>query len=170
MTLQIICFRKAAKNFSDFTNFPTSMFLFSVRKNICTAPFLDTQELHSWNTLRANVCIFLYISLRKFLFQRHSKVLPGGRWDGERLSNFFKVTRCLGLAKCFAIYHFNWNFRKFNYFLVISILLSIALKRWNFPDNLGYFSHKKSLSLNIKHYDKKTTKQTWGHSKSMSLA
>ena len=32
-----------------------------VRKNICTVPFLDTQELHSWSTLEANDCIFLCI-------------------------------------------------------------------------------------------------------------
>ena len=43
--------------------FSANMFLFGVRNNICTAPFLDTQELHSWSTLNANVCIFLYISL-----------------------------------------------------------------------------------------------------------
>ena len=32
------------------------------QKNICTVPFLDAQELHSWSTLKANVCIFPYIS------------------------------------------------------------------------------------------------------------
>ena len=31
------------------------------KKNICTAPFLDTQKLHSWSILKANFCIFLYI-------------------------------------------------------------------------------------------------------------
>ena len=46
--------------------FSADVFLFGVRKNICTAPFLDAQELHSWSTLKANVCIFLYISLRNF--------------------------------------------------------------------------------------------------------
>ena len=45
------------------------------QKNICTAPFPDTQKLYSWSTLKANVCIFLYISLRKFLFQRHSVLI-----------------------------------------------------------------------------------------------
>ena len=34
-----------------------------------------------------------------------------------RLNNFFKVAPCLGLAKCFAIFHSNWNFWKFNCFL-----------------------------------------------------
>ena len=57
--------------------FPTNMFLFGVWKNVCTAPF------HSWRTLKANVCILLYISLRRFLFQRRSKVLSGKGWDGE---------------------------------------------------------------------------------------
>ena len=49
-----------------------------VRKNIYIAPFLDAQGLHSWSTLIANVCIFLYIFARKFLFQRRSKVLSNG--------------------------------------------------------------------------------------------
>ena len=39
--------------------------LSGVRKNICTAPFLDTPELHSLSTLKANVCIFLYTFLTK---------------------------------------------------------------------------------------------------------
>ena len=63
--------------------FSTNMFLFGVWKNVCTAPFLDAQEFHSWRTLKANVCILLYISLRRFLFQRRSKVLSGKGWDGE---------------------------------------------------------------------------------------
>ena len=108
--------RNTAKNLSDFTNFPVNMFLFGVRKNICTAPFLDGQELHSWNTLKANVCIFLYISVRKCLFQRRSKILYGWGWVGGRLNNFLKAAHCLCLVKCFTIFHFNWNFWKFDYF------------------------------------------------------
>ena len=57
-----------------FKNFPADMFLFGVSKNICTAPFLDAQELHSWSTLKENVSIFQYISVRKVLFQRGSKI------------------------------------------------------------------------------------------------
>ena len=64
--------------------FSANMFLFGIRKNICTAPFLDAQELHSSITLKANVCIFLYISLRNLLFQRRSKVFSGKSWDGGR--------------------------------------------------------------------------------------
>ena len=37
----------AIRNFSDFKNFSADMFLFGVRKKICTAPFLDALELHS---------------------------------------------------------------------------------------------------------------------------
>ena len=33
--------RNAAKTLSDFINFQANMFLFGVKKNICTAPFLD---------------------------------------------------------------------------------------------------------------------------------
>ena len=62
-----------------FYKFSANIFLPGVRKNICTAPFLDAQELHSWSTLKANVYIFLYVSLSKFLFQRRS-VGWGGGW------------------------------------------------------------------------------------------
>ena len=96
--------------------FPANMFLFGVRKNIYTAPFSDAQELHSENTLKANVCIFLCISVRKLLFQRRHKILSGGVWIGGRLNNFLKAAHCLGLIKCLTIFHFNWNFWKFNFF------------------------------------------------------
>ena len=64
-----------AKALSGFMNFPANIFLFGVRKSICTAPFLDAQKLHFWSLLKANVCIFLYISLTKFWFHRVSNVL-----------------------------------------------------------------------------------------------
>ena len=86
-----------------------------VRKSICIAPFLGTRELHSRSTLSENDFIFLYISLIKFLFQRRSKVLSSRGWDGRRLNNFLKATRCLALTKCFTFFHFNWKFWKFNY-------------------------------------------------------
>ena len=41
------CYRNAAKTLFDFTYFPANMVLFGARNNICTAPFLDPQELHS---------------------------------------------------------------------------------------------------------------------------
>ena len=67
--LKIICFQNTAKKLSQLTDFPADMFLFDVRKNICTASFPHAQELLSWNALKANVCIFPYISLRKFCFK-----------------------------------------------------------------------------------------------------
>ena len=66
LTLKTICSGDTAKNLCDFTKFPANMFLFCVRKNICTAPYLDAQELLSWSTLKTIVCIFLYISMRNF--------------------------------------------------------------------------------------------------------
>ena len=77
---KIICSRHTDKNLSAFTNILANMFRFGVRKNICTLPFLGVQELHFWNTLKANLCIYLYNSVRKFLFQRRSKILYG--WGG----------------------------------------------------------------------------------------
>ena len=43
--------------------FPANMFLFGVRKNICTAPVLDDQGPHSSSSLKAIVCIFLVVKL-----------------------------------------------------------------------------------------------------------
>ena len=80
LKLKLICSQSTGKKLCHFANFPANMFLFGVRKNICTALFPDAQELLYWSTLKANFCIFLYISLRKFLFQRRSKILSGGGW------------------------------------------------------------------------------------------
>ena len=77
-----------------------------------------------FNHFEKNVYIFLHTSLRKFLFRRCCEILSAGegvRGAGGRgwrkLNNSLKATRCLGLIKCFKIFHFNWNFWKFNYFL-----------------------------------------------------
>ena len=40
----------------------------------------------------------------------HKKLLSGGGPN-----NFLKEARCLGLVKCFKIFHLNRNFGKFNY-------------------------------------------------------
>ena len=44
-------------------------------------------------TLKANVCIFLYVSIRKVLFQRRCKILfgEGGEWVGGRPNNLLAV-------------------------------------------------------------------------------
>ena len=70
LKMKITCSQNTAKKLSQITNFPTNMFLFGVRKIICTAPFPDAQELLSWSTLKANVSIFLYISLRKIFVSK----------------------------------------------------------------------------------------------------
>ena len=88
--------------------------LFGVREDICTAAF-DAQELHSWSTLKANVCILLYISVRNVLLVRFYLV---GSGIGEEvgLNSFLKAALYSGLVKGFALFRFNWNFWKFNYF------------------------------------------------------
>ena len=63
----------------------------------------------------------VYLS-KKFLFQRRIKILSGGMGGGGglgRLNSFLKAACCLGLVKCFTVFHFNWNFLKFNYFSVV---------------------------------------------------
>ena len=39
-------------------------------------------KLHSWSSLKANVRIFLYISVSKVLFQSLSQILSDGEWVG----------------------------------------------------------------------------------------
>ena len=68
------------------TNFTANMFLFGVRKDICTAAFLGVQWLHFWTTLKANVCIFLYISLKKLCSRDvvRSYLVGGGIGEAEK--------------------------------------------------------------------------------------
>ena len=91
----------AAKNLTHFTNFPAKMFLVDVRKIACTALFLDIQELHFWSTWKANVCISLYISVRKLLFWRRRRLL-----SGEEPNNFLVTACCLDIVKCFKMFQF----------------------------------------------------------------
>ena len=119
-----------AKNLTHFTNFPASMFLVGVRKSICTTLFLKAKEPHFRSTWKASLCIFGYISVRKFLFQWRRKLLSDGG-----LNNFLKADHCL---KCFKILHFNLNFLVIQLFISIFILPFTALKRWDFPNNLDF--------------------------------
>ena len=50
------------------------------QKDICTAPFLEAQELHSRSTWKASISIFLHVFVRKCLFQsrKGSFYLIGG--------------------------------------------------------------------------------------------
>ena len=120
--------------------FSANMFLFGIRKNICTAPFLDAQELHSSITLKANVCIFLYISLRNLLFQRRSKVFSGKSWDGGREVargregglRWLAASALQNVLQFFILIDFFENSTIFYHFD------TIALKHWNFLDNLDF--------------------------------
>ena len=99
LKLKIISFRNTAKSLSDIKIF-NQLCLCLVSENvfICTASFLDAQEPHSLSSLKANVCIFLYISGTVILFHRRSKLLSsGGRWLGVRQNNFLQVGRCSDL-------------------------------------------------------------------------
>ena len=55
--MKIICSRNTAKNLWLYKCSSVS------EKNICSAPFLDAQELHSWRTLKA-----MSVYLRKKIF------------------------------------------------------------------------------------------------------
>ena len=47
LKMEITCSQNTAEKLSQITNFPANIFLFGVRKVICTAPFPDAQELLS---------------------------------------------------------------------------------------------------------------------------
>ena len=80
-----------SKNLTHFTNLNSHWTFLSLQffEEMCfclvskkkAAPFFEAQELHSWS--EANVCMFLYISVRKCLFHRRSKILFGGLGWGE---------------------------------------------------------------------------------------
>ena len=93
-------FPQHSEKTTHFTNFLAQMFLVGARKNIWTAPFLDAQRFHFRGTGKTYVSIFLYVFVIMFLFQRRRKLLFGGG-----LNNAFTVARCLGLVKCFKIFH-----------------------------------------------------------------
>ena len=126
LTLKMICSLNIAKSLFDFTNFKQTCFYLVSEKIFALHHFLTPKNwiLETlWKYISVlNVCVFLYISLRKILFQRRSKVLSGKECDGEgrgvgRLNNFLKAACCLGLAQCFTIFHFIWYFWKLGYFL-----------------------------------------------------
>ena len=145
--------RNTAKNLSDCTNLPANMFLCGVRKNICTTPFRDSQELHSWSTLKANVFIFLYISLKK-LFPRRSKVISGVCvcvWGGGMGGDWINFLRQFAVWALENVLHFFVLIEIFENSTIfsISVLLFIAIKRLNFPDNL-YFKGKIAATFPIR--------------------
>ena len=63
----------------------------------CTISWLPrTTFLKNFKSKYLSISVYL---VRKFLFQRR-KILPGGKWVGARLNNFFKAAHCFGLVKC----------------------------------------------------------------------
>ena len=130
----------------------------------CLAPEI-TFTLHHFLTPKNYILealwkqISVYFFVRKLLFQIRNKILyGGGLWFGEKLNNFLKAVRCLGLVKCFTISYFNWKFVNSAIFS-ISILPSIALKRWNFPYNLDFIGKIVVKFLIRSHLRNMTIKQ-----------
>ena len=67
LDIEKICSRNSAKHLFDFKNFTVGMFLLSVRENICTAPFLDAQELQFLRYFESK-CLYISVYLRKKMF------------------------------------------------------------------------------------------------------
>ena len=99
-TFQQICFRPVSEKIFAVHHFSTL-------KN-CIILQVLWSTLHSWSKY---LYIFTYL-LKKILFERRSKWRVGRK----RLNSLWKTEAlCLGLAKWFTIFPFNWNFWKFNY-------------------------------------------------------
>ena len=111
-------------------------------KNICIAPFLNVQELHSWSTLKASVCIFLCISVKECLLQKRSKIVSGCGWGKEWRGwiislRWLAVWTSQNVVQFFILIQIFGNSTIFHCF-VTSVFPSIALKRWNFLGNLAF--------------------------------
>ena len=93
------------------------------------------------------------------MFRRCSKILSSGvRVVGGGII-YLDLLVVWASWTSFLIFHFNWNFLEIQLFFSISLLPSIALKRWNLPDNLDFkvkdkimakFLIRSPLSLEIK--------------------
>ena len=66
------------------TNFPANMFLVCIRNNICTAPYLSAQKLHSQTDLEIKY-LYILVNLRKKTFVPESYLVV---WEGGGLNNF----------------------------------------------------------------------------------
>ena len=114
-----------SKNLSFFTNLDSLDI-----KNNMLSQFLDAQERNFWSTLKASVCIFLYISVRIF-FQRRSNILS----DGVGLGEGWIISWSRLIVWFFFI--LTEIFENLLFFSILT-LPSTALKRWNIPDKLDY--------------------------------
>ena len=61
---QKIYFHNIVKNPLTWQIFQQTFFWLVSEKNICSTPFLGTEELHSRSIGKANVCILLYVSTK----------------------------------------------------------------------------------------------------------
>ena len=125
--MKIICSQNAAKN---LLSLQISQQLFSVKKST-----ISWRPRTNWSTLKENICICMYIckciyiSLKKKLFQRHSKILSDGMRRGRgKLNNFFEAARCLGL------------FGSSKFFILIENYFSV-LKHRKFLDHMNFIGN-----------------------------
>ena len=112
---------------SQHSQNPVWLYKFSSKNGFCLVPKI-TFALHHFLTSKNRILeeiwkqmpVYFGISPEENFCSRDA----GRFYLGEsgivgwgRLNNFLKSAGCLGLAKCFTIFHFNWKFWKFNHFL-----------------------------------------------------
>ena len=113
-TLQKLYSRNTAKNFTHFTNFPAYMFVIGVRKNICTAPLLDTKKAEFWKRLESK-CLYIPLQL------------------SQNVGCIYRVRVWKSSLRRFAV---SASYNVLQLFFSIQILPSLALKRSNFSYSL----------------------------------
>ena len=111
LTLKVICFRNTAKTFLTLQIFQQTCFSLVSEKIFALHHFL-TPKNSTAEALWRQMSVYFYTLLKMIFLSKTWSLLTFGR-----LNDSLKAARCLGLLKCFTIFHFNWNFWKFNYYL-----------------------------------------------------
>ena len=88
--------------------------------------------------------MFLCISIKNFCSRDEGNFYLV---DGRGLNNLLKEACCIGLVKCFILIDNFGNSTIFQHFHIPSI----ALKGWNFPDNLNFKENNMTIKQQNNH-------------------
>ena len=121
------------KKFTDFTNpksldiennvlpkqsFPTLQLFQQTKYCLVSEKTFELQHfmtLAFWKHFESKcVCISVYL-LEKIIVPRTQDFIWCDEGCGGKLDNFLKTAHCLGLIKCWTIFHFNWTIWNFSY-------------------------------------------------------
>ena len=110
--MKIICSRTQPKTFLALQVFQQTCFCVVSERIFALHHFLTPKNCileALWKQMSIH-------HLKKNCFLDAGNFCLVGSGMGRRLNKFLKAVRCLGLAKCFTVFYFNWNFWKLNHF------------------------------------------------------